>query len=834
MKKNKKKFDYNYLLIIIFCAIMAYLIIPINSTFGSKIDWMSQHIVFPDYFRQLFYQTKNFFPSLAFSIGAGQNIYNFSYYGLFNPLLSFSVFLPFIKMETYIIVLNISLYVFFGCILYYFLKTKSTQKISLLSTLITLLAAPILFHFHRHFMFVAYLPFLVLALMGIDKYYEKKDRRLLCFSTLMIILISYYYAIPTIGVIGIYAIYRYLQINKKIDLKDMAFTGIKLIIPIFIAILISGVLLLPTYYVLKIGRSETVETINYISRFIPRFNLEAILYDSYSMGLTIISLLSLLHLFTTKKKEDLFLSITILIILIMPMFCYLLNGNLYYRNKVFIPFIPIFSLLLSKYLDLLINRKINLKEIVITILVVSILCIAFSFKFTAIYLDLLLVLLIIYAYYKDYTNKKMFAVSLMIVPAFTLYIANYNESYFRDDKKLNSVNMYQEINETLKDESDIVRFNNLGDTLKDVNKIYNVNYNQDSLYSSVSNPLYKKFYEDIFKNALPYRNNLVLAQNNDILFQTFMGVKYIYSKNKVPIGYQKYKGNVYKNDNVLPIFYGTSKVTNEEEFDKLVYPENITKLLNSVVVKDEDTKNQKITPIKKVRLNYKETSRKNIETEQKEGYYEIRSLKNNSKIELSLDQSINNDILIINIELQERSSCKEGDLKLQINDISNVLTCNEWQYKNNNMIFHYVISENKPIDKLKVKFDKGTYKIKNIDIYQLSYSELSNIKDYNSTFIVDKEKSIGDNIEGTINMYKDGYFVTIIPYDEGFKVLVDDKEVKTTIVNKAFLGFKLKEGNHNIKITYKAPFQKEGLILSMIGVIAFIILIIVDKKKIHD
>ena len=55
--------------------------------FGANMDWISQHSVFPEYFRQQFYQTGQFFPEYAANIGGGQNIYNFSYYGLYNRIL---------------------------------------------------------------------------------------------------------------------------------------------------------------------------------------------------------------------------------------------------------------------------------------------------------------------------------------------------------------------------------------------------------------------------------------------------------------------------------------------------------------------------------------------------------------------------------------------------------------------------------------------------------------------------------------------------------------------------------------------------------------------------
>ena len=152
-------------------------------------------------------------------------------------------------------------------------------------------------------------------------------------------------------------------------------------------------------------------------------------------------------------------------------------------------------------------------------------------------------------------------------------------------------------------------------------------------------------------------------------------------------------------------------------------------------------------------------------------------------------------------------------------------------YKNNNNIFHYVISSNNDLNSLVIKFNKGTYKIGNIEAYKLNYKYISKLIDKQSTFIVNKEKSLGDNIEGTIDMKSSGYFVTSIPYDEGFKVFVDDKVVEKEIVNKSFLGFKLQEGIHNIKITYKSPFQKEGLLLSTLGLISFISLLIIERRK---
>lgn len=173
---KKKKFDHNYLILVIFCITLLYLIIPEHSIFGSKIDWISQHVVFPDYFRKLFYKTKNLFPNFALSLGAGQNIYNFSYYGLLNPLIMLSYLCPNISMKNYIILLNMILFILFTVILYYFFKGKTSKKSALITTLILSMASSVLYHFHKHFMFVDYLPFLVLGLIGVDKFFEKNEK----------------------------------------------------------------------------------------------------------------------------------------------------------------------------------------------------------------------------------------------------------------------------------------------------------------------------------------------------------------------------------------------------------------------------------------------------------------------------------------------------------------------------------------------------------------------------------------------------------------------------------------------------------------------------------
>lgn len=829
--KKKKKFDYNYLFIVLVCMVSLFLIIPEHAVFGSQTDWISQHIVFPDYFRKLFYETGNLFPNFALSLGAGQNIYNFSYYGLLNPFILFSYLLPFVKMSTYLMTLNVLLYLFLGFVSYYFLKTKFSKTVSFTGTLLLLFASPILFHFHRHFMFVNYLPFLILGLLGTDRFFDlHKGKVMIVSSVFFMIMMSYYYSICGIAVLCIYALYRYIGLHPKLKVKDMLKTGFSYLLPIIIGILVCGILLVPTFYVLLTGRSSGKE-MEVLPLLFPTFNLDAFLYGNYAMGFTVFSFLGVLYTAFCKKKEKKWLSIFILLLLIFPVFSYILNGTLYIRDKIFIPFIPIIILLVCHFLEDVLQRKIDFCKLMIIGIILlgsSFLCF-FSNYF--LYMDLLFTLLFIYLYMRGYLKKELLLVFLVVLSFGVMLVVNYQDKYVRKDyfRHSETEQLSQSTKNILKKEKDLVRFNTLGSDVGNINEVYIPGYNQDSLYSSISNPLYQKFYKEVFKSSLPYRNNLILAQNNNILFQMFMGVKYIYSDSFVPVGYHRVGDSIYRNEDVFPMFYGTSQLLNQELFLQLQYPYNLETLLNSAVVDGKTT--EPITKtMKQVSPTYRIESTDHLKIEETENYLRIKS-KEHGKMKLSFDQPLGNNILLVEVQLANTPDCSQGDLKMTINGIDNVLTCKQWRYKNNNRTFHYVISSNEELQGIEVKFSKGIFKIKDVRVYQLNYQELLAYKKQMSYFDVDHTKIKSDIISGSIHMKETGYFITSIPYDQGFSVYVDGVKVKTEIVNTAFLGFPLAKGDHTIRIEYHSPGFLVGVYTSIGGLLLFVIMVIFDIKK---
>ena len=109
MTGNKIKSTY-YGVIVIYGITLIAVMLGVNNLFGSTVDWLGQHIVFPDLFRQAFYESGQIIPNFFFQIGGGQNAFLFTYYGFLSPVIILSYLLPFVDMTTYIISASIVLY----------------------------------------------------------------------------------------------------------------------------------------------------------------------------------------------------------------------------------------------------------------------------------------------------------------------------------------------------------------------------------------------------------------------------------------------------------------------------------------------------------------------------------------------------------------------------------------------------------------------------------------------------------------------------------------------------------------------------------------------------
>lgn len=818
----------------IFC-VLVLLYTGTNNIYGSMTDWVMQHTVFPDYFRTLFYSTGDLTPNLALHMGAGQNIYYFSYYGLLNPFILLSYLFPFVKMIDYLIVINIIIVITSGFLVYkWLMNNKYDYKIAFIASILFMLINAF-YHAHRHIMFIDYMPFLILGLIGIDKYFKNHKSYLYILSVFLMIMSSYYFSVGGLLCLVIYGVYKYIALNDKITIKKFTIDGLKFTLPMITGILMASILLIPTVLAIASSRSQVKDAISIKSILLPHLNFDAILYSNYGMGFTAIAIISLLYLLFHSKKEQRFLSTTLFIIFIIPIFMYFLNGMLYLRGKVFIPLSPLLIIITAIFLTHLKDKKVQALNYVIAVIIAIVLALIFKYFELAFYIDLLLTTLLVIIYL--WKRKSMILyIGLAVIAIISNIAVNKNDSTYVPN------NIYQDIkSNNIKDLTDVVKSsdnsfyrmtNLLSDSSLNVNRVYDDNYYQTSIYSSTYNPYYKNLYDNVMNNAIPYRNKLMMAMTSDIVFQTLMGVKYVVTTpTNVPIGYTPVsinsKAGIYQNNNVMPLGYSTSSLMSTSDFDKLNYPYRNEALLNVIVV-DKKVSSSYQTHLTKLEVPYEYVGL--IKMREQNGKMIIDS-DNDTTIRLQFNTALQNQVLFVKFKVNTAPNCSNGDIGITINGVTNKLTCKQWLYFNDNYSFEYVISNVNDIDALNITFSKGHFEISDMQAYSLDYNYVVNSVNNVSKFIVDKTKTKGNIIEGSINNISDGYFATTLPFDKGYTVYVDGKKTSYELVNEAFIGFPLSKGNHDIKFIYQSPGYNTGLLLTVIGFISFGSISLYERKK---
>lgn len=814
---NKK--DYRNLGIII-ALILIYIIINLlcNNSYISKVDYISQHFRIPEYLRTLFYSNGSIFPSFALNLGAGQNIYYLAYHGLLSPITLFSYLLPFVRMQDYMVVINIVLLILSIIFFYKWLRKKFDITVSTTVSFIFAFSGPLIYHTHRHIMFNNYMLFLVLGLIFTDLYFEKGKKSPLIITIFLIIMTSFYYSILSIVTICIYALYRYLNTYKKIEITAIIKKGLDFISTILIAVLMASILLLPTLYAIKNGRSDTLSSVSFLNTLIPSFDINRFFYQSYSVGICSIFIYAIVNLFISKKKSNIVLGFVSSLFLVFPFICFCLNGFMYLDGKCFIPLLPLFCLVIGIFLDDLKKKNYNYNVLFIVTYIVMII-IAFTnlgYKYMFIFvIDNACVFLglMLYKYRHKYWLLQIPIICFCIMVCLS---TNLNDRLVKRDV-LDGIN---QINDSIYiDYNKNYRISNTINLLENVNNVLDKDYYTTSIYSSLENKYYTNFIRNVFKNDIYNKDYHTITNTNNVLFNMYMGNYYLIS-DKDEIGYEKISDYLYQNDDVFGIGYSNDKLMSKKEFDELNYPYSIDALMNYTIIdKDIDYKYKND--------NIKEYSKdidivnSDISYIRNNGMYIFDAIDEGS-VNLKLDDSVKDKILIIMFDMNFNDKI---DTSIDINGIRNTLSYNNWKYHNNNYTFHYVISNTNNLD---ISVSKGHYEINNIKIYELDYNNYKFINNNHDMFNI---INTHNKIEGNINVSNDGYFNLSIPYDKGFNIKVDGRNIDYELINTAFIGFRINKGYHSIVITYTPPYAKIASLISLIGVIIFIVFVWRDLSE---
>ena len=637
-KKSKYQCCMEYIVLAALTLFFCWMFCLRWGVFGAKVDWISQHSVIPDYFRKQFYATGKLFPEFAMNLGGGQNIYNYSYYGLYSPLFLLSYALPFVKMSTYVIVMEILCLIASVLLLYLWLNRKGFGRaVSFAVAVIFLLTGPMICQSYSQIMFVNYMPFLILAMMGVDRYFEKRSSGLLAVSTFLMIMTSFYFSIGGMLALVIYGIHCYRRKlegkNERATVKGFLCEGMRFLLPMIFAVLASGVLLVPTAFAL-IGRSSgessggnaNAESLSVLlgsgnatkilkGLFFPQLRLSGVFYSPYGLGFGTLMLTVLVATMFGRRWSDRVMAWIIAIVAGVPVFVYILNGGLYLRDKALIPLIPLFCYMLAMYL-----KKVSCEEFS------WVGCIPYVVTMELIYIGrnqegmeklwsfLMTESQIMFGCYlaagviKEVWRKRKQTIwrargtVLILAGSMAVFLAVFDNQYAKEKQEMLDTTFYKQVTDskiadavqtaTVEAKKDggfyrTVQLGNDDENAANLNRVWNTDQYISSIYSSSYNKAYQNFRKDTFGLEQPYRNFLMQSEESNPIYARFMGEKYIVTKSKMKgirlLGVSG-EWKIYENESAAPIIYGTSQVMSEKDYDKLEYPYNQTTFLQKAVV----------------------------------------------------------------------------------------------------------------------------------------------------------------------------------------------------------------------------------------------------------
>lgn len=854
MDKVKRYIPYLLLtgLILFFCRMF----VGRYGIFGAKVDWLSQHSVLPDYFRQQFYATGKLFPEFAANLGGGQNIYHFAYYGLYSPLILPSYLLPFVKMSDYIMAVSITGLTASVLLFYYWLKSRKMDTgTAFILSLMFLLAGPMIGQYSGQIMFVDYMPFLCLALIGVDRYFEQEKSGLFTVSVFLMIMTSFYFSIGGMLSLVLYGLHRYFEQREgnRVTVRSFLRDGLCFVRSMILAVLMSGFFLVPTALALTGGRSKEQNT-SFASFFIPQITVERFAYSIYGIGLTTLVITVLLTGLLYRKVYEKVLTYGCVIVLVIPVFAYLLNGGLYIRDKVFIPFLPLLCYLIGIYLEKCRKRELSFIAGIVPYIITTIFVYIARNQFVSkgigesIWKALLaesilfLICYVLYCAMKRY-HKEVKEILMLALPSVICLAVTMNTFYQMKPDRYVSRKLYrdvvgeqnrQAVKEALKDDDGYYRTEQMesdDENAADLNRIWDVEQNITSIYSSAYNPDYQTFRQKTFGLEEPFRNGMMQSVSKNPVFQRMMGVRYIVSDSDVP-GYTLVKKcgttGIYQNKDAAPVMYATDRVMTEEEYKKLAFPYNQTVLLEYAVVGGHtESEDQNIMTA------YQPVSLKKADTQDGWKIHAKKMKKTTFSIQqvqqkTAQEKKQENRVLFLKFRVDNAHPNK--DVAVWINGIRNKLSAKDHVYYNENKTFTYAVPLKDGEDNISVTFGKGKYQLSQVQAYLGSLPERSETL-YQSEVQVDKKQTKDNVIQGTIQVKNNGWFITSIPYDTHFKMYIDGKETKIQKVNMAFLGCKIRRGKHEVKIIYHAPGTTTGKVLSLIGIAGFLLVLVQEKEN---
>lgn len=800
MRKNKKIF-YGFLAFFIPFIILT-IIFCLNGLFSDNTiirgDAFAQYYPLFNYLKGILSGTNSLFYS--FSKNLGGTMYGTFFYYLSSPL---NLFIKFINVNdislfvAFLIIVKMSL-----CSLTMFLYMNYKYNNCNLILLMFSICYALMGYNINFFINIMWLDVVIMApivLLGLDKLINKQSPTLYVISLFISIFCNYYISYMLCIFCIVYFIY---QVLLKYDNKsDRLFVTKRFLIFSLLTGLMCSFFLIPCF----VESRNYFRSLNAGSIFVFDYNIFDIFSKTYigsidfkdilnysSMNLYCgIIMIPLVYLFLvneniSKKKRK--LTLLVLIFMILPCFVFPLNYVWHLFSKPYFysyrySFLLCFFIINIAYQS---YSNFNINKLKVLFYLVFYLIISFYF-----------ILITHFGNYYDFLNYKMIWITLTFLFIYLLLFKIKNSSISKillcilllTENILNLSIIFNKITFFSKDGLNYSVYSELVDKYRNERVEFSsrltgndsllMNYYGINNFLSTNNNRVLSFFTQLgFKRKFTDQN-IYTYQDGQYILDSLIGLKYIISTNEMKyyslverVSFDDKEYYIYENPNSLGLGYMIKDECNNIEYD-FNYDE---KVFNCLFGFD-----------KKIYREY--------DIHQNENLYSS-FIKNDTNFYLFYPNIVDTNI------------SSDDDL------IS--YTKNYILFENSEKNYKFQFSGD-DIDKEKLKiyyFDFERFK-----------SQVNKINKDNFSY-----KIVNNKIVGSINS-DSGLLMITIPYEKGFIIKVDGKNVDYKEVLDTFIGIDLTSGYHNISIEYSQPYLKLGVFVSILSFGLILVYVKYDKKS---
>ena len=882
LKGSEVNFRKNLIYFIIYSGL--FLLVFLGAYFAFD-EYGLSFVQYPDGFHQYYPKMvyiDNFFKEIAanfakgnfiipqfdLNIGLGEDV--FSIMGTWIMDFPFSVFSQFVKEndfeKVYAFHVIFKMYLAGVTFSYVCIKWEKRRRFILPAALIYVFSGYLMRIGPMHPAFIHIFILFPLAIYGLDKIIRKESPLMFTFAFAMMLMRGYYFAYMATILTFVYGIFRYWEVQQKINLKELTRVILTAAKGYIIALLMGAITILPTI-VAFLGSTRSGDgefenwlyPIEYYAKSLVGLIIPPGDYDAPALVSIVIPFLILPFVKKKRKNQSLraFLIISGLLFGI-PFLGRMMNGFSYPSNRWSFAFAFLASYCVVEGMDTIFRLN-RLQAGIVGVIVVLYNAVIIASNVDRIkwiigpigILDVFILFILFGKIIREGIALKWCCIVTTVLVCANIIInghitfdADYAAiatEYARKD----SVNT--RIGETTK------HFNfqeyDPGYYRIDSTNITNNNFSvfekvsTPNVYNSVINSSTVEYLQSIC--ALNGASNFCISGvDNRVQAESLLGVKYYVSteetKQYLPYGATFIKEigegySLYENPYAFPLVYSYETYMEEKDYDQLNAIDKQNIVLSTAVAEEIDGIDENVKKEETEKSPYIINEISGVEMRD-DGKIVVTSADN--YMELQVDKEKDTE-LYLELKGLDISSSGNQNISVQVEyqEISKTIFATAkdyaWHFENKDPWVNLGWQQGENDDTIRISFSSvGEYDLEEINLYQNDLKKLETVQHMNQDI---SNLQFGINvIECDVTFDKNKILNFNIPYSRNWTLYVDGKKQEFFKVNHYSIGGVIEAGEHEIKMVYHTPFLKIAIIGSAIGWLYFVCCFIMRRRKNHS